>query len=217
MIARGTRAALARGALWFLTHSLYRVRVAGRENVPAEGGALLVSNHVSFVDGLVLRAAVRRPIRFLMHRDYARRWLRPVAWATRAIPVSAQAGPRALMVALAEAGTAVAQGEVVCVFAEGQISRSGDLLPFARGLERIMQGREAPIVPVFLGGLWGSAFSFSKGRLFWKLPERLFDPVSVRFGRPLPAATPACEVRRAVKALAADDQRSRPCSTPGPC
>jgi acyl-[acyl-carrier-protein]-phospholipid O-acyltransferase/long-chain-fatty-acid--[acyl-carrier-protein] ligase len=95
----------------------------------------------------------------------------------------------------------VCAGEVVCVFAEGEISRTGRLQPFARGLERIMRGLDAPIVPVCLDGLWGSVFSFSKGRFFWKLPERPLEPVSVQFGQPLPPTTRAWEVRLAVQAL----------------
>ena len=196
------RERVIRFVLAMLVHTFYRVRIAGRENLPSGGGALLVSNHLSFIDAGFLLAAARRPIRFLMHGDlYATAWLRPFARLAQAIPISARAGPSAIASALDRAREAVRRGEVVCVFAEGEISRTGRLLPFARGLERIMRGLDAPIIPVCLDGLWGSVFSFSKGRFFWKLPERPFDPVDVRIGRPLAPTTRAWEVRLAVQAL----------------
>jgi acyl-[acyl-carrier-protein]-phospholipid O-acyltransferase/long-chain-fatty-acid--[acyl-carrier-protein] ligase len=196
------RERVIRSVLAALVHTFYRVRIAGRENLPSRGGALLVSNHLSFVDAAFVLAASRRPIRFLMHGDlYATAWLGPFARLAQAIPISGRAAPSAIVRALDRAREVVRRGEVVCVFAEGEISRTGRLLPFARGLERIMRGLDAPIVPVCLDGLWGSVFSFSKGRFFWKLPERPFDLVSVRFGRPLAPTTRAWEVRLAVQAL----------------
>ena len=88
-------------------------------------------------------------------------------------------------------------GEVVCIFAEGQITRIGQLLPFRRGFERIMKDVEAPIIPVALDGVWGSIFSFEKGRFLWKLPRRIPYPVTVNFGKPLPHTATPFEVRQA--------------------
>jgi acyl-[acyl-carrier-protein]-phospholipid O-acyltransferase/long-chain-fatty-acid--[acyl-carrier-protein] ligase len=197
--------ALLRLALWAMTHSLYRLRVKGGVNVPDKGGALLVCNHLSYADVAFVQASTARPIRFVMHKDfYDLWWLRPIARLTGAIPVSSSMRPRAMIEALRSAGDAVRQGDVVCIFAEGQISRIGQLLPFARGLERIMRGVEAPIVPVCLDGVWGSIFSFSRRRFLWKRPERLLEPVTVSYGRPLPADSKAPAVREAVQALMTD-------------
>src|SRR5258708_34926303 len=94
-------------------------------------------------------------------------------------------------------------GYVVCIFAEGAISRTGNLLPFKRGLETIVEGLDVPIVPVYLDRVWGSVFSFKGGRFLWKWPARLPYPVTVSFGAPLPATTPAAEVRVALMAVGA--------------
>jgi len=191
--------------LWLLTHTLYRIRTIGADNMPEKGGVLLACNHLSFVDALLLLASCERPVRFIIHKDiYRLVWVRPVARMLRCIPIAAQMRPRELLRALETAANAIREGEVVCIFGEGQISRIGQLLPFARGMERIMRGQDAPIVPVCLDGVWGSLFSFSRRRFFWKLPERPLEPVTVCYGPPLPATTPAFEVRQVVQQLMTD-------------
>jgi acyl-[acyl-carrier-protein]-phospholipid O-acyltransferase / long-chain-fatty-acid--[acyl-carrier-protein] ligase len=193
---------LLRFMLWMATHSLYRIRVEGRANIPERGGALFVVNHMSFVDALLLSASTDRHIRFLMDRDiYEHPAIHPFARILRAIPVSPLQRPRELLKSLREATNAIRNGEVVCIFAEGQITRIGQLLPFRRGFERIMNGVDAPIVPICLDGLWGSIFSFEGGRFLWKLPRRIPFPVTVSFGKPMPPTTTATEVRRAVQEL----------------
>ena len=193
---------LLRFVLWLATHSVYRIRVEGRENIPEYGGALFVCNHMSFVDANLLIASTDRPIRFLMYRGiYDRPWVKPFAKMIRAIPISSEQRPRDMIHSLREATSAIKNGEVVCIFAEGQITRTGQLLPFRRGLERIMKGVDAPIVPVNLDGVWGSIFSFERGRFLWKLPRKVPYPVTVSFGKPLrPTASPF-QVRRAVQEL----------------
>jgi acyl-[acyl-carrier-protein]-phospholipid O-acyltransferase/long-chain-fatty-acid--[acyl-carrier-protein] ligase len=118
-----------------------------------------------------------------------------------AIPISSSGGPRMILRALRSAGDNLDQGHVVCIFAEGQITRTGMLNSFRRGMERIVKGRSAPIVPVYLDRVWGSIFSFAEGRFFWKLPQKIPYPVAVSFGPPLPAGTPLASVRRAVQEL----------------
>ncbi|MFO0983601.1 MAG: 1-acyl-sn-glycerol-3-phosphate acyltransferase [Planctomycetota bacterium] len=182
--------AFMRLLLVLLTHTIYRVRVLGREHVPQSGGALLVPNHVSFVDGLFLIASTDRPIRFLVDAAwFAQPLLRPFMRVLGAIPISASGGPRQTLRALRAAGDDLDQGELVCIFAEGQITRTGALLPFRRGLERIVKGRAAPIVPVFLDGVWGSIFSRSGGRFLWKWPRQIPYPVTVAY-EPMPSSTP---------------------------
>jgi acyl-[acyl-carrier-protein]-phospholipid O-acyltransferase/long-chain-fatty-acid--[acyl-carrier-protein] ligase len=194
--------ALLRLLLWFATHSIYRIRVEGGENVPVRGGALFVSNHLSFVDALLLGAATDRRVRFVMHQEfYERPLVRPFARLMGAIPISSKLRPRDLIRSLREASDSIRAGRVVCIFAEGQITRIGQLLPFRRGLERIMKDVNAPIIPVHLDGVWGSLFSFDRGRFFWKLPRRIPYPVTVSFGRPMAASSTAFEVRQAVQEL----------------
>jgi len=202
--------AFLRFVLWLLTRSLYRVHVDGRDNIPAKGGALFVSNHLSLLDGLLLQASTDRPIRFMMFKGmYERRWLKPIARIGRAIPISSQVRPREMVEALRTASEAIRNGEVVCIFAEGQITRIGQMLPFRRGFERIMKDLHAPIIPVCLDGVWGSIFSFEKGRFLWKWPRHIPYPVTVCYGNPMPATATHLEVRQAVQALAADAWRHR--------
>ncbi|HTL62334.1 MAG TPA: acyl-[ACP]--phospholipid O-acyltransferase [Nitrospira sp.] len=194
--------ALLRAVLVILTNSVYRLRIVGHDHVPKVGGALLVPNHVSFIDGLLLVASLDRPVRFVVDAQYAEQpFFTPLAKLFGVIPISPYRGLRVVLRALREAGTAIDKGELVCIFPEGQITRTGTLLPFRRGYERIMKGRAAPIIPIHLDRLWGSVFSFDRGRFFWKLPERLPYPVSVSFGERLPPSTPASELRDAIRTL----------------
>src|ERR1700722_17245661 len=189
---------MIRVIVWLLTHTLYRLRVIGRENFPRTGGALLVSNHMSLVDALLLMGASRRSVRFLMFKDiYDLPYIKPFAKMIRAIPISSQLRPRDMIHSLREASDSIRQGEIVCIFAEGQITRIGQMLPFRRGMERIMKGTDAPIIPVHLDGVWGSIFSYERGRFLWKLPHRIPYPVTVSFGKPLPSTASSFEVRAA--------------------
>lgn len=190
--------------LFFLTHTIYRIRVIGRDNIPEKGGALFVSNHMSFVDVLLLLASTDRPIRFLMFKGiYDNPVIKPFARMLGAIPISSEFRPRDMIRSLRTASDAIRSGEIVCIFAEGQITRTGQLLPFRRGMERIMKGVDAPIVPINLHGVWGSIFSFERSRFLWKVPRRIPYPVTVSFGQHLPPNASAFEVRCAVEALQA--------------
>jgi len=202
--------ALLRFVLWVLTHTLYRIRVDGRPNIPAKGGALFVCNHLSLVDAMLLLASTDRHIRFIMFKGiYEQRWVKPFAKILQAIPISSELRPREMLQALRTASQAIQNGEVVCIFAEGQITRIGHLLPFRRGFERIMKDVEAPIIPVALDGVWGSIFSFEKGRFLWKLPRRVPYRVTVNFGQPLPHTAKPFEVRERVQELMAEAWKYR--------
>jgi acyl-[acyl-carrier-protein]-phospholipid O-acyltransferase/long-chain-fatty-acid--[acyl-carrier-protein] ligase len=196
--------ALLRFLLWCATHSLYKIRVVGREHIPAKGGALFVCNHVSWMDALLLIASTDRPVRFMMFKEiYESRWIHWGARILGVIPVSSEQHPRELIQSLQSAGAAIQNGEVVCIFAEGEITRIGQLLPFRRGLERIMKNVDAPIVPVALDGVLGSPSSFKGGHFVWKFPARIPHPVTVSFGAPLPATATAFAVRQAMQGLLA--------------
>jgi acyl-[acyl-carrier-protein]-phospholipid O-acyltransferase / long-chain-fatty-acid--[acyl-carrier-protein] ligase len=194
---------LVRFVLVTLTHTLYRIRVLGQEHVPVRGPALLVSNHMSHVDALLVGSTMQRFVRYLMYRPYyelpAFHWL---ARLMHAIPI-AERPPRQAVEALRRARDELRAGHIVCIFAEGAISRTGNMLPFKAGFERIVKGLDVPVIPVQLDRLWGSIFSFKDGRFFWKWPERIPYPVTVSFGRPLPSSAAAQEVRTAVMELGA--------------
>jgi acyl-[acyl-carrier-protein]-phospholipid O-acyltransferase/long-chain-fatty-acid--[acyl-carrier-protein] ligase len=188
---------------------VYRLRVVGRENLPA-GPALLVSNHVSFVDWLVLMAASRRTIRFIILSYFVHNpFLGWVLRLARVIPIERKAGPKALMRTFDAAGEVLKKGEIVCIFPEGGPTRTGVMLPFRRGFERIAQAGSVPIVPVYLDQLWGSIFSYKRGRLFWKLSERGPDPVTVAFGKPLNQFATASVVQQAIAELSAECAKER--------
>jgi acyl-[acyl-carrier-protein]-phospholipid O-acyltransferase/long-chain-fatty-acid--[acyl-carrier-protein] ligase len=191
--------------LWLVTHTVYRVRVVGLENVPRTGGALLVCNHLSFIDWLLLLAAQPRFIRFLVYAPYANVWgFRHLLRWGKVIPIDGSGGPRSILRALRAASDALAAGELVCIFAEGTVSRTGFLLPFHRGFEQILKRAPAPIVPVCLDQVWGSIFSYAGGKFFWKWPRHIPYPVGVAFGEPMAATSSAATVRLAIQKLSAD-------------
>ena len=197
--------ALLRLLLWLITHTLYRIHVVGRENIPAEGGVLFVPNHVSMADAVLLIAATDRPIRFLMFKDYyENRILNPFLRILRVIPISSQQRPRELIHSLRVSSQALKDGEVVCIFPEGEMTRIGQILPFRRGMERIMKDVDAPVIPINIDGIWGSIFSFKGGRFLWKVPRRIPYPVTIAFGKPLPATTTSLEARQVVQELGAE-------------
>ncbi|MFY9342127.1 MAG: MFS transporter, partial [Planctomycetota bacterium] len=192
---------LLRLSVVLLTQTLYRLRIVGQRHVPLTGGALLVPNHVSFLDGLFLLAAIDRPTRFVVEQHwYERPLLKPFLRSLGAIPIAGNGGPRVVLKALRDAGKALDDGELVCLFAEGEISRMGSMLPFRRGLQRIVKGRKAPIVPVHLDRVHGTLGSSRQGHVQW-WPTRVPCPVTVSFGEPLPNTTLPVEVRRCVDQL----------------
>ncbi|HVU09212.1 MAG TPA: MFS transporter [Verrucomicrobiae bacterium] len=193
---------LVRLILWLVTKTIYRIRVEGRDYIPEKGGALFVCNHVSFVDAPLLMAATDRKIHFIMDKSYYELWwIKPFGKILGLIPIAANFGPRELLKSLQTAAAVIRNGHVVCIFAEGQITRTGGLNEFRGGFERIMKNTAAPIVPIALVGVWGSIFSFERGKFFWKWPRHIFYPVTVRFGKPLPPDSTHQRVQTAVNDL----------------
>ncbi|MDD5247406.1 MAG: MFS transporter [Rhodocyclaceae bacterium] len=183
---------LLRFIVWLLVHSVYRLDQRGIENVPAEGAALIVCNHVSFVDALVIMAACRRPIRFVMdHRIF--RWpiLGFVFRTSRAIPIAPAREDAALLEqALATAADALRDGELVGIFPEGKITDSGEINPFKSGFSRILERVEqpVPVVPMALRGLWGSFFSRRRGAAMTRPFRRgVFAKIALVVGAPVAA------------------------------
>ena len=202
--------------LFLLTHTFYRIEVRGAENLPRRGPALLVCNHISFVDPFLIAACTQRFIRFLMYRHfYETRGIHWLAKLMGAIPISESDKPREMVESLRGAQARLREGQLVCIFAEGAITRTGNLLRFRRGFERITRGLEVPIVPVHLDRVWGSIFSFERGHFFFKWPRHIPYHVTVSFGTPLPGDASAFQVRQAVMTLSAEafarrDREQRP-------
>lgn len=200
---------LVRCINWLLANSLYRLQVVGQENIPKAGGALIVCNHVSYIDASLLLASIDRPIRFMMYKPIYDS--KPINWFAKtmaAIPIAP--GKRTeVNQSIDDARKAIESGELVGIFAEGGISRVAHLLPFKRGVEMIMQGLDSPIIPAHLDQVWGSIFSFRGGKFLWKRPKRIPYPVTVSFGKPLASNSSATEVREAVQTLSVDAFRLR--------
>ena len=187
---------------------LYRVRTLGTEHIPATGGAVIVANHLSYADVVVLQLACPRPLRFLAYQGPGTsglfRWFFRLAGVIRLAPDHPATGMRAAIKALQA-------GEVICIFPEGQISRTGQLMEIRKGFEVIARRAGVPVVPAAIDGLWGTLFSFAGQRYLRKWPRVMPTAVFVAFGPPLPpdrAEAPA--VRRALLDLGAEAFGERP-------
>ncbi|QBG46676.1 MFS transporter [Verrucomicrobia bacterium S94] len=194
-----------------LVKRLYKIRFQGLENLPREGGALLICNHTAYADALLLQAATGRPIRFVMSRDVFKtwKWAYPFFKLTNCIPIHTSDGPRALARSLKEARTAMEAGAIVGIFPEGALTTNGNLMKFNKGFEKIAHNSGCPIIPAHIGNIWGSIFSFKNGKPGFRKPEQFPRPVSVRFGKALPTDTPADEARRVIAELGADYAREQ--------
>lgn len=167
-------------AIW-IARLLYRVRASGAESFPEHGGVVLIANHLSYVDVVALQLACPRPIRFIGHKELTRHgffdWVFQVSGC---IPIS----PRRPTEGFKRAVKALRAGEVVCLFPEGQISRTGQLMQIKKGFEILAQQARVPVVAAAVDGLWGSVFSFAGNKYLWKSPRLMPTPVFVAFGRP---------------------------------
>ncbi len=190
---------------FLLTRTLYRIRVIGGEHLPAAGPALLVSNHVSYIDALLIMAVCPRPVRFIAWEgNFEKPWLGWALRAMRTIPIASDQKPRELIRSMRTAQQALKDGEIVCIFAEGQVTRTGLMQPFRRGFEFIVKDTGAPVVPICLDGVWGSIFSFSGGKFLWKRPKQIPYPVRVVFGAPLPTDVETWQLRQVIEELGAE-------------
>src|SRR5438045_5047976 len=164
-----------------LVRCFYRVTALRLENLPARG-FLLVPNHITWVDALILQLACPRPIRYVIDQEYYHKpILHQILRALGCIPINIRHSHAAVRAAAEK----IADGEIVCVFPEGQLERTGVLLRLQRGYELIARHTKAQVVPVWLDQLWGSIFSFQGGRFFTKFPKRIPYPVTIAFGKPL--------------------------------
>jgi len=189
---------LMRFVLGYVLSRRYKINVQGMKNIPNKGGVLLLGNHVSWIDWAILQLACPRPLRFVMLRSIYQRWY--LKWffdLFNCIPI--ESGPRSRQ-ALAAVADALNKGEVVCLFPEGTISRTGHLAEFRRGYERACQQAHESVVilPFYLRGLWGSQFSRSSARMKANSSSALTRDLVVAFGAPLHKDTPADVLKRRV-------------------
>ena len=186
---------LLRPLVWLLARLLYRFRVHGREKIPAGGGCLMVCNHVSYVDWLVLWAAAPRTPTFVLWATLYRHPLLAFAlwWVRkRTVRIEDRPGrPRAVAESLRKIAAALDRGELVLMFPEGRLTRSGHMLPFGRGVEMVLTQTKTAVavIPACTDGLWGSVFSWHGGRIVWKWPKAPRSHVAVMFGAPLALAS----------------------------
>ena len=186
--------------MWVITRLFYRIEVQGGENVPLTGGGILAPNHISWMDGVLMSMAPPRRPRFVVWAPITKQF-----WAIRltrvfgVVPVEPSAS--AAREAIRRVKEAVQSGELMCVFPEGALSRTGQLMPFQRGLLAMNRGTNTPIIPVHIGGMWGSIFSNEGGRFFWKFPRVWRRRVVIRFGAPINDLKSVDELRNAVQEM----------------
>ena len=198
-----------------IVSGVWRWRVRDEDRLPAEGPVVVVSNHLSWLDGFALVLATPRPLRMLVFGPNIRgRFLRMLARQWRFILFDPR--PKSIGQALRTMQQGLAAGDVVGIFSEGGISRTGQILGFKRGLEWILGRVEAPIVPAHIDGMWGSVLSYSEGRFFSKWPRGFRRSLTISFGDPLPVGTPPHEARLALQELTAVAVRSRMLATRDP-
>jgi len=176
---------VVRFLVWMLTHTMYRVTHKNLHNLPQKSGALLVCNHVSYMDALLLSAVCPRLIRFVMEEDYAnlpplRRFLNRAG----VIPISAT-NRRSIIRAFNEVEQALAEGHIVCIFPEGKLTSDGEMNDFLRGMDLILKRSPVPVIPVALKGMWGSYFSRYKGSACKGLPSRFWSKIEIEVGTPV--------------------------------
>ncbi|MDT8321787.1 MAG: MFS transporter [Xanthomonadales bacterium] len=204
---------LMRFLVWMLIHTIYRVRVTGMENIPEQGPVIVASNHVSFVDPLILGGMIRRPVNFVMYyKIYRVPLLNFIFRTSKAIPIAARAErPDILEKAYRRMHKVLTAGGVLGIFPEGQITHDGEIQIFRPGIEKILSeqlaaGQAVPVVPVALCNLWGSLFS-RRNRLHRRRPYKLWAQIGMRVGEPIaPEEVTAERLQREVKRLRGDDR-----------
>jgi 1-acyl-sn-glycerol-3-phosphate acyltransferase len=195
---------LLRFIAWVLSHTLYRLTLKGHQHVPESGAAVVVCNHVSFIDFLVVAGSIRRPVRFVMdHRIASTPVVSLLFKQVKTIPIAPEREDKDLMErAFAKIAEELREGEIVCIFPEGKLTKTGDMNVFRTGIERIVRETPVPVVPMALSGLWGSMFSRKHPSNALKLPRRFRSQLVLNIGEPVPAAqVTAADLEQRVRAL----------------
>lgn len=200
---------LMRFLIWLLISTIYRVRAKGLEHVPEEGPAVVVCNHVSYVDALIIGGTCRRPIRFVMdHQIFKIPLLNFVFRTAGAIPIAPQREkPETYEAAFRKVAAYLKDGEVVGIFPEGRLTRDGEINPFRPGINRILKESPVPVVPMALGNLWGSLFTWSGGRAFLKRPRKFWALIDLAIAPRLQPAEATPERLQTIVAELRGDRR----------
>ncbi|MBE9568804.1 MAG: MFS transporter [Proteobacteria bacterium] len=182
--------------VWLLIHSIYHVKARGLDKIPDEGPAVLVCNHVSYVDAMVIAGCIRRPVRFVMYyKIYNMPVLNFIFRTAKTIPIAGRYEDEALLKkAFDDIDQALAEGDLVCVFPEGKLTSDGELNTFRDGIERIIQRTPVPVVPMALQGLWGSAFSRQKSNILYRLFRGFKSCVGLNIGDMMAAEDASAEM-----------------------
>ena len=197
--------------IWLLVSTIYRVRKQGLDNIPEDGGVLVVCNHVSFMDGLIIGGSLRRPARFVIHHTFFDVPVLSFIFRTgKAIPIaSGRTDPERLQAAYDAIARELADGQLVCLFPEGAITRDGRLSVFRQGVERVVARTPVPVVPLALGGMWGSFFSRKGGPAMRHRPRAIRSRIRLSAGAPVvPADVSAADLQTRVQSLL-DDQDTK--------
>ena len=200
---------LMRFLAWIAINILYRIRPIGLENIPKSGAAVVVCNHVSFMDPIIIGGSVARPMRFVMYyKIFQKPFLSFIFRNAKAIPIASRIEDEKLMnEAFDKVDAELAAGNIVCIFPEGALTTDGEIHSFKPGIEKIIARRPVPVIPVALGRLWGSWFSRRKGGGLRKFPGRLFARVPVTIGAPVaPSEVTAERLELLVRTLRGDQR-----------
>jgi len=186
-----------------LTRIFYHIKVSGLENIPEKGGVILVPNHVSYIDGLLMWSACRkRNISFMIyHKIYH---IKLFTWLFKILQYIPVYEGKRVKESLDAAKAHLRKGGTICIFPEGELTRTGSMLPFRRGVEKLIesiQSKNVPVIPVYIDQIWGSVFTYERGRFFFKVPHEFPSKISITFGKPLPADTTSQAIRKEVAEL----------------
>jgi 1-acyl-sn-glycerol-3-phosphate acyltransferase len=189
---------LLRFVAWLLVNVMYRLRAQGLGKIPERGPALLICNHVGYVDAIVISAACRRPIRFIMESTIFKiPVLRQIFKGMKAIPVApAKEDPAVYERAFDIVARELRDGNLVCIFPEGRLTKDGEIAEFRPGMMRILKETSVPVVPLAVSGLWNSMFSRKYGPIWMRWPRRFWPHIDLRVGDPIAPESASLEVMR---------------------
>lgn len=192
----------------FLGHLLFRIHVFGKEHIPSRGGALLVANHTSYMDFVLMVAMSPRPVHFIMNADVFRKpWLKPILKALHCIPVAPRAGINDYRAFNESVAGHIRSGKIVAIFAEGTVTRTGQILEFKKGVEHLSRIIGAPIIPIHFDNVGGTAFSYRAGRrdMIRLRPKALRRNIYIRIGIPVSGPVSAFRLRQRIKEMEAEN------------
>lgn len=199
---------MIRIGLWWVLKALYRLKITGLDHIPDQGPALIIANHSSWLDGALLLLMSHRPVRAIAWAgNFNSKWGK--AFADYAGIILISGGPKSIVQGLKTARQALENGDLVCLFPEGGLSRNSQILGFKPGILKILDGTSAPVIPVYIDEMWGSIFSYSDGKAFRKWPNSIRRAISIQVGQPLANTMSLHEMRQSLMNLGAEAVNQR--------